>query len=270
MSDKIDDLLKDALFSSEKPDAYLNKKILQKAKGDNTMRKPLFKTVPIMAALLTAVLATGGLTAYAAWQYLTPNQVAEQFEDKKLAQAFSSRDASVINKSQICGDYKITLLGMISGENLSDYATEVDGQIQTDRTYTVVSIEKRDGTPMPKTSDPEYDNGFLITPFIKGENPAGLNIFHMGGGSSMMVQDGIEYRIIENDNIEVFADRGVYLGVLDSGFYDIEAYNFNKKTGEITRNDNYEGVNALFELPLDKSKADEKAAQEQIEEWKDN
>lgn len=80
----------------------------------------------------------------------------------------------------------------------------------------------------------------------------------MDGGCSSFVKDGVEYRLVDHDNIEAFAGRGVYLGVLGDTFYDRKAYNFNKTTGEITRNESYKGINALFKLPLDQSKADEK------------
>ena len=43
MSDKLDDLLKNALVPSEEPSAWLNKRIIQIAKGDITMRKPFYK-----------------------------------------------------------------------------------------------------------------------------------------------------------------------------------------------------------------------------------
>ncbi len=44
---------------------------------------------------------------------------------------------------------------------------------------------------------------------------------------------------------------------------------FDEATGEITRNEGYEGVNALFLLPLDKGKADKEKAEaylKQLEE----
>lgn len=56
--------------------------------------------------------------------------------------------------------------------------------------------------------------------------------------------------------------------MLGSTFYDRDAYNFDQATGEITRNENYKGINALFELPLDKSKADEAKAEKLLAKWK--
>ncbi len=51
MDGKIDDLLKEALIPSEKPDAKLNQEILRKAAEVNNMRKPFFKTIPVVAAI---------------------------------------------------------------------------------------------------------------------------------------------------------------------------------------------------------------------------
>lgn len=270
MSGKIDDLLKEALILSKKPDAQLNQEILRKAMEGNNMRKPFLKIVPVMVVAAVAVLTAGSLTAYGAWKYLTAGQVAEEASGKKLADAFKEKGSVNINESQEYGDYKITLMGTVSGDKIGDYFIEDEdnGEIYTDRTYSVISIEKKDGSPMPDTSDDNYENKFLVSPFIKGEDPAFLNIYYMDGGCSSFVKDGVEYRLADHDNIEAFADRGVYLGVLGDVFYDREAYNFNKKTGEITRNENYKGINALFELPLDKSKADKEKAEKLLKKWK--
>lgn len=268
MDGKIDDLLKEALIPSEKPDAKLNQEILRKAAEVNNMRKPFFKTIPVVAAIAAAVMATGSLTAYGAWKYLAVEEVAEETGNKKLADAFKEKGAVNINESQEYGDYKITLMGTVSGDKLSSYLVEDDGVLLTDRTYSVISIEKKDGSPMPDTLVSNYENNFLASPFIKGEDPAFLNIYYMDGGCSSFVKDGVEYRIADHDNIEAFAGRGVYLGVLGDTFYDRDAYNFDKETGEITRNENYKGINALFELPLDKSKADEAKAEKLLAKWK--
>ena len=243
MSGKIDDLLKEALIPLKKPDVQLNQKILRKAMEGNNMRRPFLKTVPVMAAAAVAVLTAGSLTAYGAWKYLAAEQVAEEASGKKLADAFKEKGSVNINESQEYGDYKITLMGTVSGDKIGDYfiEDEENGVIYTDRTYSVISIEKKDGSPMPDTSDDDYENKFLVSPFIKGEDPAFLNVYYMDGGCTSFVKDGVEYRLADYDNIEAFADRGVYIGVLGDVFYDREAYNFDKKTGEITRNESTMG-----------------------------
>lgn len=272
MKDIFEDLLKDALIPSEEPDAMLTQKILQRAKGEESMRKLNFRTATVTAAIAAVVIATGGLTAYAAWNYLNPGQVAEEMGDKKLAKSFQKEDAIHTNDSQTYGNYIITMLGVVSGKNISNLV-EIDdnGQVKDDKTYAVVAVKKKDGSKMPDTSDDEYGNKpFWVSPFIKGEDPLRMNVFYMGGGKSECVVDGVSYHILECDNLECFAKRGVYVGVLDEQFYNVDAYDFDKKTGEISRNEEFKGVNALFKLPLDESKADEKAAEEKLDEWKND
>lgn len=89
-----------------------------------------------------------------------------------------------------------------------------------------------------------------------------FNIVTMNVSYFEIVKEGVQYRIAECDNVEKFADRKVYLSVSDRTFYNNEAYLYNEKDGTISRNDSYQGVNALFELPLDKNKAAEKYLKE--------
>ena len=49
-----------------------------------------------------------------------------------------------------------------------------------------------------------------------------------------------------------------------------DAYIFDQKTGEISRSEDYGGVNALFELPLDPALADTEAAEEYLEVFERN
>lgn len=263
---KLDDLLKNALAPSEEPSACLNNRIIQIAKGDITMRKPFFKSARVAIAAMAAVLAAGSITTYAAWKYLSMDEVAQEIEDDKLAEAFQGKDAIRINESQTCDDYKVTLLGSASGKDLSRYyMLDGNGTKYEDRTYVVTAIEKKDGSPMPKDS---AGSEFLVTPLIKGEKPWQCNIYFMNGGSSSFVKDGILYYLSEWDNIEAFAKRGVYLGVLHNTFLNNTVYNFDEKTGEITRNKDYKGMNVLFTVPMDESKADEAAADALLEKWR--
>lgn len=276
MKDNLEKMLQNALTPSEKPDIWLDQNIINTVKRaqtetkgaemEVTMRKSWIKKVPAVALAAVVLLSAGSLTAYAVGQYLKPEQAAEKLEDQKLKDAFQGEDAVSINESQSYGGYTATLLGMVSGKNLSKYETESDGEILSDRTYAVVAIENEDGTPMQKLD--EEESSFLVSPLIQGENPARINIFTMHGGYSAFVEDGVLYRIVECDNLEAFADQSVYLCVSNTVLYDADGFHYNKKSGEITRNEEYKGLNALFQLPLDTSRADEKAAEEQLRQWK--
>ena len=217
------------------------------------------------------ILAAGSGVAYAAYKLLNPEEAVERVGDERLARAFSGEGAVEINETQHFEDFDVTLLGIASGENLAEHVTEKNGEVLSDRSYIVTAITRTDGNLMPENlSDTAYDNmRFFISPLIQGCDPTQVNIVSMDGVYTEFVQDGTLYRLTECSNIEIFADRTVYLCVSDadqsSAFgYNEEAYTFDITTGAISRKENYEGVNALFELPLDKALADPEAAEEYL------
>jgi hypothetical protein len=59
----------------------------------------------------------------------------------------------------------------------------------------------------------------------------------------------------------MFADRGLYFAVCTGVFYDRDAFLWDERTGEVTVNPDFDGASAVFDLPIDPSRADpEKAA----------
>lgn len=260
--DKIfDDALRHALTPCDEADFWLNQKILNRIEEHGTMmeRKRRFSAA-IIAAL---VLCVSSVTAYAAWKYLSPSDVAGNIQDIKLSEAFLSEQTLIINETQSYGDYSVTLLSIVSGEMLSEYPHYKDGTIAADRTYAVVAIEKANGLSIPDTSEDGYGNlDFFASPLIGDYDPAFYNMAGLSGNYTDMTQDGILYRLLECDNVEIFADHDLYLCVSEGTFYNKEAYCYDKLTGKISRNEKYEGLNALFDLPVDISKANpEKAAE---------
>lgn len=178
--------------------------------------------------------------------------------------AFSGEDVILVNETQTYGDYRTTLIGIVSGKDLTDYAMTTGGEIRADRSYWLLAIEHADGTPMPDTGSPEYGTEtFLTSPFIQGLEPWKYNVYTFGGGYSEFVQDGVMYRMAECDNLELFADKEVYLCLADENSAGIinEAYSYDETTGKIGRKETYDGCNALFTLPLDRAKADPKKAE---------
>ena len=271
MSERLDYILKQALTPDQKPDLLLDRKILNQIKEKEEMKIRKRKWVPGIVFSLVLILAAGSGVAYAAYKLLNAEEAAEKAGDEKLARAFSGEDAVEINETQHFEDFDVTLLGIASGENLAEHVTEKDGEILSDRSYIVTAVTRTDGNPMPENlSDAAYDNmRFFISPLIQGCDPMRVNIVSMDGVYTEFVQDGTLYRLTECSNIEIFADRTVYLCVSDadqsSAFgYNEEAYTFDDTTGAISRRENYEGVNALFVLPLDKELADPEAAEEYL------
>lgn len=224
-----------------------------------TDKKNNIKKTVLVAAAIICIITT---TVFAAMHFLSPGDVAENLGDLKLAEAFENSSHEV--KTATDGKYCASLLGVVSGENLSDFKISA-WNIIPERTYAVVAIEKTDKTAMT-VGEP-----IMVTPLIEGLEPWQYNIASMHGGYTEDVFDGILYRIIEMDSIECFADQKIYMAVTDSPFISNEQFSVDEKTGEITANEDYDGTNILFELEVDKTKANpEKAKQYLIElkeEW---
>lgn len=253
MNNDIDDLLKQALTPTEEPDFWVNQKIINSMnqKGNQTMKK--FKKIPVLLGL-TCALCVGATTAYAAYHYLSPATVAKKMDNNKLSDAFKGKQSIEINQTQHFKDYDITLLGITSGKNLSKYFK--DDKLVSERTYSVVAIKTTDNKTLSK--DEWYEKNFLVSPYIQGFEPWKVNAFTLDGGYEQFVEDNTLYRITECDTIEKFADHTIYLGISDTTFFEKDAFTYDEKTGNIARNEKYDGVNALFTLPIDKSKANAK------------
>lgn len=265
MGNQLDELLKHALTPNDEPGPRLNQKILNRVKEyvEMTRKKRRFPAAAVIAAM---VMCLGSITVYAALRYLNPVEMAEEMQDFKLAEAFLSGQATVINETQSYGEYSVTLLSIVSGEMLSEYPYYKEKEsIATDRTYAVVAIENVNGVSFPNTSEDNYGElRFFASPLIGDYNPAVYNIASMSGSYADMVEDGILYRLLECDDVEIFADHSLYLCVSEGMFYNTEAYNYDKLTGKISRNETFEGLNALFILPVDVSKANSEKAAEYI------
>lgn len=118
-------------------------------------------------------------------------------------------------------------------------------------------MERKDGTDMT------YDDEIIVSPFISGVRPMDFNIYSVHGGANMMLKNGVLYTLTKCDDLEIFADRTIYLAVMD-GVNLGEGYDYDEKSGDITRNEKYEKLNLLFKVDFDKSKADPKAAQKYL------
>ena len=264
MRDEFDNRLKEAMRPSNEPDFWLNQKIINGNLEVNKMGNKKWKrTVVAFGSVGLLLFSSVGVTA--AVRYFSANQVAEQTENNKLAAAFDGKDAININETQQTGGYDITLVGMVSGKNLSDYESYVNGELQSDKTYAVVAIANADGTKMQEKDEEGYMVGYLdkffVSPFIEGYNPNRYNAYTFNGGVTSFVKDGVLYWLLDTDNIEMFANHTIYLGVTENLGAIGDAYTYQEDSGKIEKNKDYSGVNALFTLPIDKDKGDAKKAE---------
>lgn len=268
MKYNLDELLKRALTPKEEPGEDLKRKILDQVKEEGSMKNRKFMRKGAVAAVAAALAAAGSMTAFAAWQYRSASQVAEELGEEGLPQVFEEQAADnadsndkTVYESQSFGGYKVVLLGMVSGKDLSAHERMAGGTIHSDRTYLAVAVSREDGRPV----DAEAED-FFVSPLIGSLNPKDNNVLYWAGNYGQYVEDGILYRLTECDNIEYFADQNLYVCVTDTTFYQKGLYDWKEAEGEIVRNDGYEGLNALFELQIDPSKADPEKAGNLLQE----
>lgn len=271
--EKLDLILKQAL-SPEIDDCDVKIKTMDMEKKENVInyeKNKNFKKSSVKswkhataAAAAIAVTMVSSITAYAAWRYFSAKDVAAEIADNRLAQEFEQNNWMDECETQTYGNYDITLLGIVSGDEISSHLSKTDsGEIDGDKTYMAVAIAHSDGTPMPDSSKTDEEQ-FYVSPYIEGLDPARYNASVLGGNNTLFVSDGIQYRLLETDNIECFADRKIYMGVSEGKAYDDKAYVYDSVSGDISRNESYEGVNALFTLSIDSNLADQKRAADVI------
>lgn len=262
---KLDQILKTALTLNKLPDQELNQHILEQWKENMSMKKGGKRKITIAIAIACMILATGSVLA--ATRYLKMTELAEK---GSIEEKFSEKDIIEINETKEAGDYRFTLLGIASGEiwGQSDFSEQLS---DLKGTYIAVAIERLDGKPIPSSNDDAYKEiKFFISPLIAGLEPWQYNIASMNGGYTEFIEDGIFYRLIECDDIIPFADRELYLCISNTTFYETLAYQYDEESGKINRREDYNGINLLFSLPIDPSKADPEAAERYIKELEES
>lgn len=209
----------------------------------------------VVAAVVCTVILLGSGSVYAANHYLNPSQIVDEISaDSTLSKAFADKDAITINETQTSNGYDITLLGLVSGEKLGVYVPdETKKEVSDKHSYAALAISKSDGSKMS-------NRNFCVSPLINGEAFTDVNAATLNVGLSWFEKDGVIYELIECDNLEIFADRGVYLSLVDNFGDEVAAFRMDEATGKYHKVEDYAGTSALFTLPLDKDKADTVAA----------
>ncbi len=288
---KMDDILKQALTPKDEPDFWLNERILSQSKEVKPMKKMNQKKFATVAICCVFMLGIGSISAYAAWKYLRPNEVIEEIGEEKLAEAFSDENAVYINETQSYGGYDVTLLGITSGENLTEYRNfssynnvstfdaansddpsekllEMGFRELNDRSYLLFAVENNN-QPFEEISD--FDR-LVIFPVVMGYDYATYyGMFEEGTGGHTIIKDGVIYYMYECNNLEKYADHDIYICVSDDlPAFSEYSYIYDNASGMIARNEEYEGLNALFSLPIDFSKADPAAAAAEVKAYEDH
>ena len=243
-SDETVDIKTSDMISPDKIIALTKKKIKEDTTDMNTPQKTI--RVFLIAA---AIVAAFSITALAAYQFLSSGEVAKQLEDHKLAEYFSKEDIKFNFEPQTSGDYTFQLLGIASGKNLSDFA-----DTDSEKSYIVGAISRADGKKLTDAPD------IMVTPLVAGYKPWQVNAFTLDSGKRSFLHNGTDYFIFECDNIEIFADPTIYIAAYEGIAPGAETFRM-EADGSIRFQDSYEGVKAMFTLPMDPSKADPQAVQ---------
>lgn len=208
-----------------------------------------FSKTKKLAVSIAAAVALLVVSVSAAMLWLTPSQVAEHYDQPALAAAFEGPDAISINETVETGDFAVTLLGLVSGENLDVRDQDLVGA----HTYAVLSLRRLDGEPIEQQT---FDFiSYTMTPLAAGCSPAAVNNWTLNAGVSGFAEDGVYYYLLDTESIEMFADRTVYMAFYEGGVPNNTIFTV-AEDGTIAFAGDFTGVQALFELPLDPAKAD--------------
>lgn len=235
--------------------------LLQAHARELEKEKPMrqFRRTKKLAVLVAAAVALLAVSVSAAVLWLSPSQVAEELSDPLLAQAFAGEDALLLDETVQTGDYTITLGGLVSGEGISRWCADADGS----RTYAVVSVARTDGTPLSEENFDILGGGtFTVSPLAAGYAPQAVNSWTLGGGCSSFLEGGVAYYVLDTLDVQMFADRTVYLAVYQGFVPSYDTFSV-AEDGTYALRDGVTG--ALFVLPLDESLADPEAAQAFVE-----
>lgn len=218
-----------------------------------------FSKTKKLAVTIAAAVALLVVSVSAALVWLTPSQVAELHGQDLLAEAFEGPDAIGINETVETGDFAVTLMGLVSGEDLDTMNPDPGNA----RTYAVLSVRRLDGEPLETETFRLTD--YTMTPLAAGFSPAAVNSWTLGAFASGFAENGVYYYLLETDSIEKFADHTVYMAFYE-GFAPNNTIFTVKDDGAIAFCDDFTGVQALFTLPLDSAKADAAAVDAFLEE----
>ena len=229
-------------------EALLQARLRETEKETQKMNFSKSRKLAVLVAAVVCLLAV----SVSAVLFLTPADVAERLEDDPLAAAFQSADAVALDETAASGDYTFTLLGMVSGEDLSVLSAEYNGETVRDRTYAVFTVARTDGTPLREQPNLSY------SPLVAGYHVSAVNAWTLGATCQSFVEDGVVYCLFDTQNLEMFADHTVYFAIYE-GSVPSPAQFLTAEDGTISLADGVNG--ALFTLPLDESKADPAAAE---------
>lgn len=232
----------------------LRQRTREAEKENTTMKFHSLRKLAITAAVVAAL----ALSVSAALYFLSPADVADHYDQPLLAEAFQSEKAILLDETVQTGDYDVTLAGLVSGAGLTSWEANVD----TSHTYAVLMVRRTDGQSIDKEELGITE--YTATPLVGGYSPQAVNNWTLGAFATNFVQDGVLYYLLDTADLSIFANHTVYFAFYE-GLAPNNAIFQVAEDGSIAFAEDFDGVQALFVLPLDKSLADDAAADAFVE-----
>lgn len=164
---EMDLLMHRALASDVEPEPAVNDELVRmweqaesgilsgspKRKGKKVIQMKNRRKMSMAAVAVICVLAMSA-TVTAAVKYLSKEEVITQLGGEDVKDAFETGNVLEIDQTVEQGDYIFKLYALATKEQLA--ASGLEEGAEEGGTYAVVSIAKKDGTPMPATDSNEY------------------------------------------------------------------------------------------------------------------
>lgn len=226
---------------------------LLKTAAQGKERKLMKKSVRIiLAAAIFVLLMT--VTVFAISGMLSARDVAEKIGENRVAESFDRQEYTP--KTVTDKGYTVSFLGVVKGERfLSD-------DIKADCSYFAVAVASADGSALSLVDG----NPLGMSVIIEGYPAWKINSWSLNTSAHGTEENGILYYLYNCENLEIFADRNVYLAVYEGYIPSLDIITM-KDSGEFEFAESYEGFKALFRLPLDTAKANPEAAAEILKEF---
>ena len=243
---QLDDICFNADF--EKNTVELMKSAVER-KEKTVMKKPV--KILIAAALIIVVIS---VTAFAISNLLSARDVADHFGESQVADSFGQQGYEI--ESVTDNGYTVSFLGMVKGERFESES------IKADCSYYVVSVASEDGSALSIVDG----NPLGMSVIIEGYPAWKINTWSLNTSANGMEENGVLYYLYDCENLEIFADKNVYLAVYEGFVPGLDIITMNSD-GTFEFAEGYNGFKAMFRIPLDPSKANPEAANEILKEY---
>ncbi|MBE6772471.1 MAG: hypothetical protein E7547_10070 [Ruminococcaceae bacterium] len=226
---------------------------LLESAAERKERTVMKKSVKILIAAVFVIVVLS-VSAFAVSNLLSARDVAQKLGENYAADSFEHQSYSAETVTD--KGYSVSFLGVVKGERFQSKG------IKSDCSYFVVSVASADGSALSLING----NPLGMSVIIEGYPAWKINTWSLNTNASGIEENGILYYLYECENLEIFADRNVYLAVYEGFIPNLDIIDM-KDSGEFVFVETYRGFKAMFRLPLDPSKANPEAAKEILKEY---